>query len=356
VSDRILATGEQLSAVVVAAALRSRGIDAGIAWPEEAGLIVDDSCDRITVDVAASSRRLRNRLRSRCHVIPGFYGVDRRGRIRLLGEGGSDYTATAVAACIDARSVHLWKDVPGVMSVDPKTAGGAEPARRLTYLQAAELARNGASVLHPIAVEPLSRAKIPLCVFHFDGDRIPTAPATEISDDPPAPGAGAAFVGVTSTPDVGVVRVAGVSAGGAGSHLERFVDALRASDSPFVGFNATATCATAVAPLADIYRLARLLREELEEERFSLTVETGLAMVAVVSDSSGSGKSGEGRQSPVDNTAGSAAADALAEHGVGFRYVCADALGTATYLLVDRADAERAVQIVHEVTRRAAGR
>jgi aspartate kinase/aspartokinase/homoserine dehydrogenase 1 len=121
VADRILATGEQLSAVAVTAALRSRGIEAAIVWPEEAGLIVDDSCDRITVDVAASSTGLRRGLRTRCNVVPGYYGVDGRGQIRLLGDGGSDYTATAVAACVGARSVHLWKDVPGLMSADPKT-------------------------------------------------------------------------------------------------------------------------------------------------------------------------------------------------------------------------------------------
>jgi len=73
------------------------------------------------------------------YVVPGFYGVSREGKVTLLGRGGSDYSAAALARCLDAESLDVWKDVEGFMSADPKLVDNPVLIKGLTYTEAAEL-------------------------------------------------------------------------------------------------------------------------------------------------------------------------------------------------------------------------
>ena len=90
----------------------------------------------------------------------GFYGATKDGRIATLGRGGSDYSATILAYALDAQEVILWKEVDGIYSADPKRENGAKLIPELSYRMAAELARNGAKILHPEAMEPVISKKI----------------------------------------------------------------------------------------------------------------------------------------------------------------------------------------------------
>jgi aspartate kinase len=95
-----------------------------------------------------------------------------------LGREGSDYTAAIIAYCLNAESVTIWKDVPGVMNADPRYFENATLLRQISYREAIELAFYGATVIHPKTLQPLQRKEIPLFVKSFIN---PMLPGTSVS-------------------------------------------------------------------------------------------------------------------------------------------------------------------------------
>ena len=163
----VLATGERLSAEVVAAALRSRDVDA--AAVDAAPLVRTDAAhDEAAVDFPATRRLVAEAIAAlpggRVPVVTGFIGGSPSGATTLLGRGGSDYTAAVLGWALEAERVEIWSDVPGVMSGDPRRDAGARTLPRLSYREAKALARAGAKVLHPRTLEPLEPLAIPVFV------------------------------------------------------------------------------------------------------------------------------------------------------------------------------------------------
>lgn len=104
-------------------------------------------------------------------VVTGFIGSTSDGRITTLGRGGSDYTATILGACLEAKEVWIWTDVAGVMTADPRLVPEAAVVSRIGYEEIHELANFGGRVLHPKTILPVRRQKIPIRVLHtFDPD------------------------------------------------------------------------------------------------------------------------------------------------------------------------------------------
>jgi len=110
-------------------------------------------------------------------ITQGFIGRNGNGLTTTLGREGSDYSAAIFASCLNAQSVTIRKDVPGVMSADPKRLPNAEVFDELPFQEAAEMTYYGASVIHPKTIKPLANANIPLVVKNFDD---PTLPGTKI--------------------------------------------------------------------------------------------------------------------------------------------------------------------------------
>jgi aspartokinase/homoserine dehydrogenase 1 len=163
----VLGVGERLSVPIVAAALRSRGLDAR---PVDAASLVrtDEEFAEAAVDYAATRRLTQAAIGAlglgALPVVTGFLGATERGETTLLGRGGSDLTAAVLGWALDAERVEIWSDVDGVMTADPRTVPTAETLPRLSYAEATALARGGAKVLHPRTLEPLEGAGIPLFV------------------------------------------------------------------------------------------------------------------------------------------------------------------------------------------------
>src|SRR5207244_64966 len=97
----------------------------------------------------APTRARAHLERDRVVVVAGFQGVTPDGEVTTLGRGGSDTTAVAMGAALDAEVVEIYKDVEGIMTADPKLVPGARPIRRITYDEMSQLAALGARVLHP---------------------------------------------------------------------------------------------------------------------------------------------------------------------------------------------------------------
>ncbi|MEO8235788.1 MAG: aspartate kinase [Flavobacterium sp.] len=111
-------------------------------------------------------------------ITQGFIGADENGFTTTLGREGSDYTAAIFAYCLNAESVTIWKDVPGVMNADPRYFENATLLNQISYREAIELAFYGASVIHPKTLQPLQKKEIPLYVKSFIN---PLLPGTSVS-------------------------------------------------------------------------------------------------------------------------------------------------------------------------------
>lgn len=155
---RLLSYGERLSVLLLSAAIRNAGPEARPIAAEEAGLRASGPPRAGSCDIPASAaglERMRSDLRSRILVLTGFYGVGDDGGVVLFGRGGSDDTACAVAAGLDADRLELWKDVPGFMSADPQEVRGARVIREVSFDEVAQLGAFGSRLVHHGCLEPL---------------------------------------------------------------------------------------------------------------------------------------------------------------------------------------------------------
>jgi len=174
--DWVTSLGEQLSGRIVTAALQESGLSA--MHLDATHLILTDA--RFTNAVPRyweSYARIRWSvpIAARDHVVvtSGFIGATENGRITTLGRGGSDLTASIIGAAINAEEIQVWKDVDGMLTWDPKLKRGGYRVKSLSYDEASELARAGATILHPETMEPARRLRIPVVIrntFRPDGE------------------------------------------------------------------------------------------------------------------------------------------------------------------------------------------
>lgn len=182
VEDNIMSYGEKLSSLVLTRLLQSCGLSCKEVFPEDIPLLTDGEFGNGTINLKASCQAVKEKLGGdKTYIVPGFYGVSEKGKITLLGRGGTDYAAAAISHCIDARSLDIWKDVDGFKSADPKLVPAAKRLKKISYNEAAELAYFGARILHPRTVEPLIEKKITIRIFNVKETGKNPEPGTEIT-------------------------------------------------------------------------------------------------------------------------------------------------------------------------------
>jgi aspartate kinase len=164
--DEALAIGERLSATLMAAYLDSAGIPA-IAVNAREVVMTDSNFGNANPLLEATRERCAQLLRPRIEagflpVLTGFNGGTLDGKPTTLGRGGSDFSASILASALDASELWIWTDVDGIMSADPRLVPDAKVLDIVTYREAAELAYNGAKVLHPRTLAPLVDKGIPV--------------------------------------------------------------------------------------------------------------------------------------------------------------------------------------------------
>ena len=179
--DQIVSLGEILSTLIVDAYLREEGHLS--MWADARKLIRTDRQYRDSnVDWSKTQELINERLiplykSVKLVVTQGFIGHTSEGFTTTLGREGSDYTAGILAYCTDAKSVTIWKDVPGMLNADPKWFQDTIKLEQISFKEAIELAYYGASVIHPKTVKPLQNKQISLYVKSFID---PTAAGTVI--------------------------------------------------------------------------------------------------------------------------------------------------------------------------------
>lgn len=162
--DLLLACGEIISGVVLAAALRSRGAPTIFLTGAQAGIITDNVHGDAHVLRVEPTRVQEELEKGKVVVVAGFQGISEDGEITTLGRGGSDTTAAALGVALNAQAVEIYTDVDGIKTADPRLVEEARTLERLTYNEVSQLAHEGARVIHPRAVEILMQKGIPLWI------------------------------------------------------------------------------------------------------------------------------------------------------------------------------------------------
>ncbi len=182
--DQIVTCGELASTKLVAAYLTKQGLAS--TWLDAREVLhTDDTYREGKVDWKTTNAAIQSQVNSIFEqsdvvVTQGFIGKSPEGLTTTLGREGSDYTASIFSYCLDAESMSIWKDVPGILTGDPRRFSNLTKIDRLSYGEAIEMTYYGAKVIHPKTIKPIQNKSIPLHVRSFidpDGD------GTIISDE-----------------------------------------------------------------------------------------------------------------------------------------------------------------------------
>ena len=178
VYDQIVSYGELISTTILSHFMTFMGIKTQ--WLDVRNFIKTNSNYRdAEVDWDLTQKNIsKNVKQNSLNITQGFLGSDENNFTTTLGREGSDYTAAIFAYCLNAESVTIWKDVPGVMNADPRYFENASLLNQISYREAIELAFYGATVIHPKTLQPLQKKEIPLFVKSFIN---PTLPGTSVA-------------------------------------------------------------------------------------------------------------------------------------------------------------------------------
>jgi aspartate kinase len=162
--DMLLTTGEQISIALLSMALQSIGVPAISMTGWQAGILTEAVHGKARIR-QIDPNPIRNELRKgNVVVVAGFQGITENGDITTLGRGGSDTTAVAIAASLQAERCEIYTDVEGVYTTDPRIVHAARKLKTISYDEMLELANLGAGVLHPRSVECGKRFQVPILV------------------------------------------------------------------------------------------------------------------------------------------------------------------------------------------------
>ncbi len=219
IRDRLTAYGEFLSSRIIAARMKSASLD--VVWMDAGALVITDSnFTHAKVDVEKTFANIQHYFEENAHQIfiaPGFVARDSEGHRTTLGRGGSDFTASIIAAAAMAQELQIWTDVSGMMTADPRLVTNAKPIAHVSYQEAMELSHFGAKVLYPPTIQPVRARNIDLYIKNtFRPEDPGTLVSTRFNDE----NSGNVAVGISNMNKValltlegsGMVGIPGVSA------------------------------------------------------------------------------------------------------------------------------------------------
>jgi len=288
--DLVMGQGEIWAAQMLAGALSERGLAS--AWLDSRDiLVVEPGRARATPEVYWDRTRERlaewqdaNPLEADALVITGFVATTPNGVPSTLGRNGSDYSASIFAALFEADEVHIWSDVDGVMSADPRLVPDAMVLEALSYQEANELAYFGAKLLHPATMGPAVERSIPIIIRNSFN---PSAPGTRIH----LSGPGRMVKGLSTVERVALVNIEGTGLVTIPGITHRLFEALRQSDisALMVSQGSSQHSICIVVPESDAGRVrgvveAAFFAERHQGEIRTVEVDPECALLAVVGD------------------------------------------------------------------------
>lgn len=202
-SDTIVSYGERLSSIIVAELT-------GAKWFDSRKFIkTEKKHSKYVLDTELTNQLIRETFSTlpKRALVPGFISTDKAtGDVTNLGRGGSDYTASVIAAALDADQLEIWTDVDGFMTADPRVISTAYTINELSYVEATELCNFGAKVVYPPTIYPVCHKNIPILIKNtFNPEGKGTIIRQEVSDPRTK-----AIKGISSINDTSLITVQGL--------------------------------------------------------------------------------------------------------------------------------------------------
>lgn len=290
VSDLVAGYGELWSTTLMVAFLEARrGAAAAVRWLDARQCVVVEWGPLGPAVQWETSRARLAETGAAGHegtlLIPGFVARDPRGVQTTLGRNGSDFSASIFGALLDAREIHIWTDVDGVLSADPRRVPNAQVIDQLSYNEAMELAYFGAKVIHPQTMAPAIERSIPIYIRNTFA---PDKPCTLICAEPASE---LMVKGITTIEDVALVNIEGAGMIGVPGTAHRLFGALREEGISVIlisqGSSEHSICCAipaAQAGRAELVVRGAFLRELSEGQIQSVETVRDLTILAVVGD------------------------------------------------------------------------
>ena len=286
-SAAIVSYGERMSSNIVATLIQGASLFDSrefIKTTRQSGK--DILATELTNELVRKHLSTLNSKLSTC-VVGGFISTDKdSGEVTNLGRGGSDYTASIIAAALDADSLEIWTDVDGFMTADPKVIQTAYTIPELTYVEAMELCNFGAKVVYPPTIYPVCVKNIPIYIRNtFNPDSKGTVIKNEVKDDVRS------IKGISSIKGTSLITVSGLSMVGVIGVNRRIFSCLAENGiSVFMVSQASSENSTSIGVRdVEVEKACHVLNQEFEKEiedgkMFPMQAESGLATVAIVGE------------------------------------------------------------------------
>ncbi len=339
--DYVLSFGERNSNYIIAKAFMDRGIEAHYLDARNI-LVTNKDFGKAQVDFDLTEEKVKSYFstHSGLHIVTGFIAKDKGGLTTTLGRGGSDYTASILAAALDADVLEIWTDVNGVLTCDPRKVKGAFTLSRLSYREAMEMSHFGAKVIYPPTISPVMAKGIPLYIKNtFDpghpGTRIHTSTDTS---------SGTTIKGISTMSDIAVLNIEGSGMAGIPGVSARLFSCLAAKDINVILITQASSeqSITFVTSGKDAKNAKNAVEKEFERYISShkikpVTMRTDQCIVAVV---------GEGMASLPG-----VAADVfggLGKNGINVSVIAQGSSELNISLVIDKKDQSKALNVIHE--------
>ncbi|MDR2758334.1 MAG: aspartate kinase [Spirochaetaceae bacterium] len=277
--DYLVSFGERLSVRIAAAYFNARGVRARALDSWDAGFLSDSNFTSAEL-LPESWNLIPQALAPLVEggilpVITGFIARDGAGNITTLGRGGSDLSATTIAAACGAEEAQVWKDVDGILTADPRLVRRPFPVVTITYDEAAELAYFGAQVLHPRAMQPCSKTGTPVLVKNSYNSEAPGTRIAAAPDKKTGP-----VQAITSRKNVTLVDIVSSRMLGQYGFLEEVFSAFA---KYHISVDMVATSEVSVSLTLDADYDLGLLKKDLAQIA-AVEIKTGKAIVTIVGD------------------------------------------------------------------------
>jgi aspartokinase/homoserine dehydrogenase 1 len=341
IKDRIMSYGELLSSQIISARFNYGGFENE--WVDSRKIIITNShYEHAVVDFELTDKKITDYFsvaEGSFFIVPGFIASDKNGITTTLGRGGSDYTASIIAAALDAESLEIWTDVSGMMTADPRLVTNAKIIPHVLYREAMELSHFGAKVVYPPTIQPVMRKSIPVWI---KSTFAPEHPGTLIENT--SVKNGGHVRGISSINKIALLSLEGSGMAGIPGFSKRLFETLANEQINVILITQSSSehsiCVGIEESAADKAKRAVDEAFDFEIERLKvepLVVEKDLAIIAVVGDKMKSHPGISGKMF-----------SALGKNGVNVRAISQGSSERNISAVISSSDVKKAVNVLHE--------
>ena len=341
IKDRMMSYGELLSSQIISARFNYRGFENK--WVDSRKIIITNShYEHAVVDFELTDKRISDYFsvaEGSFFIVPGFIASDRNGITTTLGRGGSDYTASIIAAALNAESLEIWSDVSGMMTADPRLVTNAKIIPHVLYREAMELSHFGAKVVYPPTIQPVMRKNIPVWI---KSTFAPEHPGTLIENT--SVKNGGHVRGISSISKIALLSLEGSGMAGIPGFSKRLFETLANEQINVILITQSSSehsiCVGIEESAADDAKRAVDEAFDFEIERLKvepLIVERDLAIIAVVGDKMKSHPGISGKMF-----------SALGKNGVNVRAISQGSSERNISAVISSSNVKKAVNVLHE--------